>query len=87
MWLHGCHVMTPRRDQTGKKAFTWSPIIETAFKIFKILLATHALSAYQDHNLPFKIYTDASDYQLGAYICMIQRNPPAAYYSEKLNGA
>ena len=58
--------MAPLTDQTGKKTFVWSPEMETAFKQMKILLATDALSAYPDRKLPFEIYTDASDYQLGA---------------------
>jgi hypothetical protein len=43
-----------------------------------LLMAANALAAYPDHNKLSDIYTDASDFQLGA--CIIQEGRQVAYF-------
>jgi hypothetical protein len=42
-------------------------------------MAANALAAYPDHNKQFNIYTNASDFHIGA--CIIQERRPVAYFS------
>ena len=46
-------------------------------------MVADALAAYRDHNKWFDVYTDASDYKLGA--CIIQEGHPVDYLSHKLS--
>ncbi len=59
--------------------------MQKAFEEMKALMTAEVLSAYSDHNKPFKIYTDTSNCHIGA--CIMQDDGPGAYYSRKLNSA
>jgi hypothetical protein len=85
MWLSCAHILKPLTDQSGlkKKApIIWTDEMQKAFDKMRLLMAANALAAYPDHNKRFDIYTDASDFQLGA--CIIEEGRPVVYFSQKL---
>jgi RNase H-like domain found in reverse transcriptase len=87
MFPKRAHLLAPLTALTKKtdKFFQWLPVHQKAFEETKALIAADVLMHYPDHNLPFHVYTDASDKQLGAVI--VQHGYPVACYSCKLNSA
>jgi hypothetical protein len=53
--------------------------MQKVFNKIHLLMAADALAAYPDHNKRFNIYTDATDFHLGA--CIIQEGRPVTYFS------
>ena len=79
-------VLQPLHELTAKgKKFEWTKRHQAAFDKAKSILASDVFIRYPDQNKPFHVYTDASDYQLGAVI--MQEGMPVAYYSKKLTTA
>jgi hypothetical protein len=73
MWPHQANILTPLTLQTGahkkgqtQQKYVWTEEMQAAFTQRKALMAMNILCTYPNHNKPFHIYTNASDYQLGS---------------------
>ncbi len=69
MWPSCAHILKPLTDLSGLKKrapIKWTDEMQKAFDKMRLLMAADALTAYPDHNKRFDVYTDASDFQLGA---------------------
>ena len=73
MWPRQTHILAPLTNLMEKKKFQWNKEQDEVFKQMKALIATDVLMAYPDHNKPFKIKMDSSDYQLGGVIKQDER--------------
>ena len=69
MWKRRSHICAPLTSMVGANAkFEWGSEQQKAFNKMKRLIAKETLLTFPDFNEEFHIYTDASDYQLGAVI-------------------
>jgi hypothetical protein len=86
LWYHRSHIITPLAAITSNKSkWIWGHDQQKAFEWIRNTIARQVLLKYPDFTKPFDIFTDASDYQLGAVIS--QDGWPVAFYSRKLNSA
>jgi hypothetical protein len=58
------HRLAPLTALTGKGNYHQSNMQQQGFDVIKAMMIQDCLLRYPDHNKPFDIYTDASDYQL-----------------------
>ena len=86
MWPSRAYILKPLTNNSGLKKkirLEWTEKMQEAFDKMRIFMAEDALADYPNHNKRFDIYTDASDFQLGA--CIMQDVKPVSYLSRKLN--
>jgi hypothetical protein len=71
MWPSHAHILKPLTDQFGLKKrapIKWTDEMQKVFDKMRLLISADTLAAYPDHNKRFDVYTDASDFRLGACI-------------------
>ena len=70
--------------------FVWGPREQQAWETLRDLLVSDYVMAYPQLDKPYKLYTDACDYAVGAILCQddaqgVER--PVQYISKQLSGA
>jgi len=86
MWQRRSHILTPLTALSSKKAkWIWGDEQQKAFEETKRVISQETILAFPNFEVPFHIYTDSSNFQLGSTI--IQNDKPIAFYSRKMNSA
>jgi RNase H-like domain found in reverse transcriptase len=85
MWPQRSGLMAPLMKLTSAPKFVWDDTHQKAFEKLKSVISTETMLIYPNHELPWQVETDASDYQLGAVLKQEQKI--VAYFSRKLNPA
>ena len=86
LWPRRSHTLAPLTKLSAvkkKRDFYWGAEEQNAFEEAKRMLANNALLAYPDFSKPFDVYSDASDFQLGATV--VQNGKPLGFYTRKLS--
>ena len=84
LWRKRSHILAPLTNMVSSAAkWVWGKEQQAAFDDMKRVISKETLLAFPDFNKEFHIYTDASNYQLGAVI--MQEGKPLAFYSRKMN--
>lgn len=87
---HFSHIAAPLTDTFKKdRPFVWGLEQQKAFDALKQAMMTTPVLIGPDTTLPYTIYTDASDYAIGAVLCQDHGSglQPLAFESRKLSSA
>ena len=83
MWQRRSHILAPLSAlASSTKPWKWGIEEQKAFEEIKGVISEETLLMFPQFDKPFHVYTDASNYQLGAVI--MQEGKPLAFYSRKL---
>ena len=86
IWKQRSHLLAPMTKlMSPKLPFKWTDVEQKAFEEIKEHISSESLLTYPNFDIPFDVYTDASDRQLGAVI--LQKGKPIAHFSRTLNAA
>jgi hypothetical protein len=86
VWKKRSHLLAPMTKLMSTKIpFKWTDEEQKAFDEIKNHISAESLLTYPNFDIPFDVYTDASDRQLGAVI--LQEGKPIAHFSRTLNPA
>jgi hypothetical protein len=86
MWQKRSHMLAPLTGLVSPLLkYKWGEEQQKAFDEINQKVSQEALLTFPDFEKEFRVYTDASNKQLGAVI--MQEGKPLAFYSRKLNSA
>ena len=72
MWRNQIHALVLLTELTGNATFMWNNAHKKAFDDAKAIMSKETMSHCPNYKLPFLIFPDTSDVQLGAYTSQTQ---------------